>query len=79
MATEPTIALDIPPLALTIPQAAKALGIGERTVEQAIADGRLPVVRFGRRVILPVESLRSWLVSEAQRQTELPRGDDVSP
>ncbi len=74
MATEPVI----PPLAFTIPQAAEALNIGQRTLEQAIAEGRLPVVRFGRRIVLPVESLRTWLVAEAQRQTELPGGGDAA-
>lgn len=45
------------PVAMSKKQAADQLGISERSVHRLISDGRLPVVRVGRRVLVPVESL----------------------
>jgi len=33
----------------SVPEAARVLGIGTRSVYQAIRDGRLPALRIGRR------------------------------
>ena len=42
-------------------EAAEALGIGERLLEQATLRGEVPVVRLGRRVLYPVAGLRRWV------------------
>lgn len=49
----------MPPLALSIPEAAKHLGIGRTTLYRLIGDGVIPVVKIGRRTIVPVASLEA--------------------
>lgn len=46
-------------LALSIPDAAAALGVGRSTVYKTIAAGNLKVVRIGRRTLVPVAALRA--------------------
>ena len=55
-----------PTLALRREQAAAALGISVRMVDEMTANGTLPHVRLGKRVILyPVASLEQWLADKA--------------
>ena len=61
-------------LALRPMEAAKALGIGERTLRQILP--QLPHVRVGGVVLLPVEALRRWL--EEQVKTEQGRAEQVA-
>lgn len=61
-------------LALRPAEAARALGIGERTLRQLLPT--LPHVRAGGTVLLPVEGLRRWL--DQQAQAEQARGDTVA-
>ena len=51
----------IPKLALTVREAGEALGLSHRSVQDLIAAQALPIVRCGRRVLIPVEGLRAWL------------------
>jgi len=48
-------------LLLTVPQAARALGLGRTKVYELIATGGLPTVRFGRSVRIPVAKLQEWI------------------
>ena len=61
-------------LALRPAEAARALGIGERTLRQLLPT--LPHMRAGGTVLLPVEGLRRWL--EEQAKTERARADVVA-
>jgi excisionase family DNA binding protein len=59
-------------LALRPREAAKMLGVSERTLFTWTREGRLPVVKVGRTVLYSVEHLRAWLdrqagASEAER------------
>jgi excisionase family DNA binding protein len=45
----------------TVEQTAKRTGLSERSIWKAISDGRLDSVRVGGRVLVPEESLRSFL------------------
>ena len=56
----------VPKLALSIAEAADALALSARTVEELVKLGRLPVVRVGRRVLLPVAGLQTWLDTETE-------------
>ena len=56
----------VPKLALSYAEAADALALCQRTVEELVAVGKLPVVRVGRRVLLPVAGLQAWLEKEAE-------------
>ena len=47
-------------LALTLDQAAKALGISRDSLERHVL-GELRVVRVGRRVVVPVRELERYL------------------
>ena len=49
------------PYAITIAEAADRLGVSKSYAYQLAKDGRLPVVRLGRRVLVPVESLQDLL------------------
>jgi len=46
-------------LAYTVPDAARALGISERSIYNRIYDGTLPRVRIGRRNLIPAAALRA--------------------
>lgn len=46
-------------LAVTIPDAARALSLGRSSVYKMIASGDLRVVRVGRRTLVPMTALRA--------------------
>lgn len=48
-------------------EAAAALGVSLPTFYELAARDDFPVVRVGRRVLVPVEGLRAWLSREASR------------
>ena len=68
-------AATVPKLALSIEEASEALALSPRTVEKLVRLGQLPVVRVGRRVLLPVSALQAWLDSQTEQawQLEAPR------
>ena len=45
------------PLAVSIKDAAKALGLGRTSIYAMIADGRLEAFKIGRRTLVRVESI----------------------
>jgi excisionase family DNA binding protein len=53
-------------LTLSVPEVARALGIGKDTAYQLVRDGRLPSVRIGSRTRVPVHELTTWLHDEAK-------------
>ena len=55
----------VPPLLLTVPDAARALAIGRTTLYELIAERRIEIVHIGRCTRVPVDSLRTFL--EEQR------------
>jgi len=57
----------IPRLALRVRDAAKALGISERTLWGWTNRGDVPHIRIGTVILYPVDSLRDWLKQQAQR------------
>lgn len=59
-------------LSLRPAEAAEAIGISERKLAQLMAEGRIPVVRLDRTVILPVAALEQWLAE----QVALVQADD---
>jgi len=52
---------DIEPIAVTVPGAARALGVGTTKIKDEIAAGRIAVARIGKRVVVPVSSLTAYL------------------
>ena len=58
-------------LALTVPEAADAIGVSERHLREMLPE--LPHLRMGTRVVIPVEDLKKWLSQQAdteKRNTE---------
>ena len=57
----------VPRLALRPAEAAKALGIGVRTLWELTADqtSGIPHLRIGRAVVYPIRELRAWLAERS--------------
>jgi hypothetical protein len=53
-------------LAFGIKEAAVSLGISERKMRDIAS--QLPCVRIGMRVLIPVDSLREWLLRQAKQE-----------
>lgn len=52
-------------LTYTISEAAQAIGIGRSTIYKLINEGELPIVRLGKRVLIPRASILELLRMEA--------------
>jgi len=48
-------------LTLTVPEAAKLIGISRMTAYGAVRDGTIPSIRIGRRVLVPRAALDRML------------------
>jgi excisionase family DNA binding protein len=48
---------------MTVAEAAKVLGIGRNSAYEAIRRGELPVIRLGRRLVVPTTALERLLAS----------------
>lgn len=62
---------DTPRQTLTVEEAAALLGIGRNTAYQAAASGQLPVIRIGRRLLIPRAAL-DRLLAETQDEARQP-------
>ena len=51
-------------LLLSVAEAAKLLGIGRGLAYDLIAEGRLPSLRLGRRLLVPRFALEQWIAQE---------------
>lgn len=52
------------PLAVAIPEAARLSGCGRSTLYAEISKGNLKIRKVGRRTIITMDDLRSWLDSK---------------
>ncbi len=50
-------------LAVSINEAAKALGLGRTSIYAMIADGRLEAFKLGRRTLVKADSIRQLVAS----------------
>lgn len=48
-------------LCISVPEAARLLGLGRNSVYEAVRRGEVPAVRVGRRLVVPVRALEAWL------------------
>ena len=55
---------------LSVREAARLIGIGKDLAYAMVAENRLPVVRFGRRVLVHRALLLRWLHAEAAAAAE---------
>lgn len=65
----------VPRIALSIEEAARALSLSPRTVEELARRGELPAFRVGKRWLFAVQALRRW----ADEQTAAQAGGEVRP
>jgi excisionase family DNA binding protein len=52
------------PLAISIKNAAEALGLGRTSIYAMIADGRLEAFKVGRRTLVRMESIRRLVANQ---------------
>jgi excisionase family DNA binding protein len=50
-------------LTMTIPQAAKAIGIGRNQGYEAARLGQIPTIKIGKRLLVPVAALENKLLN----------------
>jgi len=62
----------LPIMAVSVQVAARIYGLGQSTVWQAIRAGKLPAHRVGRRVLLRLTDLETWIDS-GSKHTALPK------
>jgi excisionase family DNA binding protein len=60
---------DTEPILLTIPEAARRLGIGRTLAYELIADGQLDVVHIGRAARVPVEAVHDFVTAKRAGST----------
>jgi excisionase family DNA binding protein len=57
-------------LTLTVPEAGKVLGLSRNGAYDAVTRGEIPVIRFGRRMVVPKVALERMLESAGQKPRE---------
>ena len=55
--------MDKEKLTLTVDETAKCLGIGRNSAYEAIAKGEIPVVKIGKRLLVPKAALEKLLAA----------------
>ena len=50
---------------ITVSEAARRLGIGRQAAYNAVREGRIPVLRFGRRLVVPIAGFNAMLTDSA--------------
>lgn len=66
-------------LLLTVAQAARKLGIGERTIWRLLQRGELPATRVGRIVRIPVRELEVWIASRTEGAIRVQNNGEANP
>ena len=56
--------MDDPPLTISVPEAARRLGIGRNQAYEAARNARIPTIRFGRRLVVPLAAFERMLRGE---------------
>ena len=53
-------------MAFSAKEAAETLGVSERHIRDMVNEGQIRVVRLGRRLLIPADSLRELLATPAK-------------
>ncbi len=62
--------MDKEKLTLTVDEAARCLGIGRNSAYEAIAKGEIPVIRVGKRLLVPKAALAKMLSGNDSKSAE---------
>jgi len=57
-------------LTVSVPEAAKLLGLSRSSTYEAVRRGDLPSIRVGGRVLIPIQRLEALINSEASDESE---------
>jgi excisionase family DNA binding protein len=57
-------------LTVSVPEAAKLLGLSRSSTYEAVRRGDLPSIRVGGRVLIPIQRLESLINDETSAETE---------
>ena len=60
--------MEIERIAVSVNEARRAIGLSRTSMYQAIRTGRIPSIRIGRRILIPVSSL-AHLLDQAGAET----------
>jgi len=60
------------PLTLTVEQAGEALGVGRQLAYQLVREGKIPSLRFGKRIVVPKAALERMLAEAGKTKVETP-------
>ncbi len=63
-----------PPATMSVEQAARFLGIGRSATYAAARAGTIPIIRFGRKLLVPTHALMRTLGMESDATSPTPRG-----
>jgi len=58
-------------LTLTVTECAKRLGIGRNSAYEAISRGEIPVIRVGKRLLIPKAALEKMLSGNYSKSAEV--------
>lgn len=58
-------------LAMSVSDMQKALGIGRPLAYQLVNRADFPAIRIGKKIVIPVDSLKRWLEQNGNREIEL--------
>jgi excisionase family DNA binding protein len=55
-------------LTISVPEAARRLGIGRNTAYEAARQGLLPAIRIGKRIVVPLAAFEAMLTVPSKQQ-----------
>lgn len=58
-------------LTISIPDAARLMGVGKNRVYEMAKSGQIPVLKIGNRYIIPKANFEAWLTEQAENHAEL--------
>ena len=56
------------PLTMSVAEAAVLLGVSRATMYEMVAQGQVPNIKLGRRRLIPVVALQSWMEATTDRR-----------
>lgn len=62
---------NIAKVALSMEELAVVMGIGRSKAYELTHQSGFPVVRLGRRIVIPVDALKAWLERQANNENSL--------
>ena len=57
-------------LAISLNELAKVMGIGLNRARDMVNTPGFPVIRFGKRILIPVEPLKAWMAKQSESKGE---------